>query len=318
MTEVRRTIPWAVVLAVAIAIPFLTDDDRIITVSVLTFIVAGLASSWNIIGGFAGQVSLGHAGFFGIGALVTRELWLGGWPLVASLSLGIALTAVVAAVIGLPILRLRGIYFSIGTLAAAEVIRITVGNLRPGISSLPAETLRSFETTGRYFLALFAAAASVVTAVGLQRSKLGLGMMAIREDEEAAAATGVNVVGHKLVAFVVSAMLAALAGGAFAFFSSSYYPEFPFQPVWTFDALLVVFVGGLGTIVGPLVGSFFFVVVRDILASVASGLAVFQVVVFGVLFIVVVLLLPGGLVEGWRRVTGLVSTGTNTTGRSTS
>lgn len=304
MAELRAFAPWAAVIAVVVAIPFITQDDKIITVAVLTMIVAALASSWNILGGFAGQVSLGHAGFFGIGALITREMWLNGSPVVVALLAGVAVVAVVSAVIGVPILRLRGIYFSIGTLAVAEAIRITVGNVRPGISSLPAEGLRSYEFTGRYFLSFGVAVVTVLVAIVLKRSKLGLGMMAVREDEEAAAATGVNVVVHKLVAFVISAGLAAMAGGAFAFFSVSYYPNFPFSPVWTFDAILVTFVGGFGSIVGPLVGSVFFVVVRDTLAV---NLQEFQVIVFGVLFIVVVLLLPGGMVEGWRRVTGLVS-----------
>lgn len=304
MDELKTYGPWIIVVAIASAIPFVTEDDKVITVAVLTLVVAALASSWNILGGFAGQVSLGHAGFFGIGALVTREMWLEGSPVILALSLGVVVTSIVALVVGVPVLRLKGIYFSIGTLAVAEAIRITIGNVRPGISSLPAEGLRAYEFTGRYFLTLGVAVLTVLVAVVLKHSKLGLGMMAVREDEDAAAATGVNVVAHKLVAFVVSAGLAAMAGGAFAFFSVSYYPSFPFSPVWTFDAILVTFIGGFGTIVGPLVGSAFFVIVRDTLAV---NLQEFQVVVFGVLFIVVVLLLPGGMVEGWRRLTGLVS-----------
>jgi branched-chain amino acid transport system permease protein len=304
VVEIRRAVPWIVVVAALVAVPFVTDDDKIITIAVLTLVVAALASSWNILGGFAGQVSLGHAGFFGIGAIVTREMWLAGANVLVALLVAAGATVVVAAVIGVPILRFRGIYFSIGTLAVAEAVRITIGNIRPGISSLPAESLRSYEFTGRYFLAMAVAVLTVAAAVGLKHSKVGLGMMAVREDEEAAAATGVNVLGHKLAAFVLSAGLAALAGGAFAYFSVSYYPDFTFSPVWTFDAILVTFVGGFGTIAGPLIGSFFFVVVRDTLAV---NLEEFQVVAFGVLFIVVVLLLPGGMVEGWRRLTGLAS-----------
>ncbi len=122
-------------------VPALGDSSKWMTIAILTFVVAALASSWNILGGFAGQISLGQAAFFGVGAHITRETWLGGWPLPLSLLVGTVVTMVGAAVIGVPMLRLRGIYFSIGTLAAAEALRITVGNLRPGISSLPADAL---------------------------------------------------------------------------------------------------------------------------------------------------------------------------------
>lgn len=304
MVDTRSAVGWGLVLAVCAAVPLVTDDNKILTIAILTFVVAAVASSWNILGGFAGQISLGQAGFFGIGALVTREMWLGGTNLGISLIAGVAVTTVVAVVIGVPVLRLRGIYFSIGTLAVAEAIRITIGNVRPGISSLPAQALRSYEFTGRYYLALAVLVFTAAVGLWLKHSKLGLGMMALRDDEDAASATGVDVVSYKLIAFAISAALAALAGGAFAFFSVSYYPSFPFSPVWTFDAILVVFIGGFGTIAGPLIGSAFFVIIRDTLAS---NLEEFQVVVFGVLFIVVVLLLPGGMVEGGRRIATVAS-----------
>jgi branched-chain amino acid transport system permease protein len=145
---------------------------------------------------------------------------------------------------------------------------------------------------------------TLVVAAGLKRSKIGLGMMAVRDDEEAAGAAGVGPLRHKLSAFVISAALAALAGSSFAYFSVSYYPNFPFSVVWTFEAITVVFIGGLGTIVGPVVGTAFFVILRDTLPS---NIEEFQVVLFGVLFILVVLLLPGGLVEGGQRLLGRLS-----------
>ena len=106
------------------------------------------------------------------------------------------------------------------------------------------------------------------------------------------------------MAFVISAGLAALAGGSFAYSTIGYYPNYPFGVTWTFDAILVVFLGGLGTIVGPLVGASFFVIGRDIIPETLIGL---QPVVFGVLFILVVLMLPGGIVEGWQRIFRSVS-----------
>ncbi len=291
-------------LLAAIALGFLTESQRVLTVSIQVFMLAALASSWNVLGGFAGQISLGHAVFFGLGALITREMWLGGTNLAIAMIVAVVVTSAASAILGVPLLRFRDIYFSIGTLAVGVAVFLTIGNIRPGISSLPVDALREYTFTGPYYLTLGVLLITVVVSMWLKRSKLGLGMMAVRDDEEAAGATGVGPLSHKLSAFVISAALAALAGGTFAYFSVSYYPNYPFSVVWTFEAITVVFIGGLGTIIGPIVGSAFFVVLRNVLPS---NIEEFQVVLFGVLFILVVLLLPGGLVEGGQKLLGRLS-----------
>lgn len=288
-----------VFLLAAVALGFLTDSQRILTVSIQVFMLAALASSWNVLGGFAGQISLGHAVFFGLGALITREMWLGGSHLAVAMAVAVGVTAAASAIIGVPLLRFRDIYFSIGTLAVGVAVYLTIGNIRPGISSLPVDALREYTFTRPYYLTLAVLVVTVLVSMWLKRSKIGLGMMAVRDDEEAAGATGVGPLRHKLTAFVISAALAALVGGSFAYFSVSYYPNFPFSVVWTFEAITVVFIGGLATIVGPVVGSAFFVILRNVLPS---GIEEFQVVLFGMLFILVVLLLPGGLVEGGQKL----------------
>jgi len=159
--------------------------------------------------------------------------------LVVAMLAALGVTAAVAAVLGFPLLRFRDIYFSIGTLAVGVAAYLTVGNLRPGITSLPVDALRAYTFTGPYYLALGVLVATVVVAVWLKQSKVGLGMMAVRDDEEAAGASGVGALTHKMIAFVTSAALASLAGSAFAYFSVSYYPNFPFSVVWTFEAILV-------------------------------------------------------------------------------
>jgi branched-chain amino acid transport system permease protein len=295
------------VLALVVGIGLGSDNQHLLTIAIQTMMLAALASSWNILGGFAGQISLGHAVFFGLGAQTTRELWLGGLPLAALL-----VTAVFAAVVGVPMLRFRDIYFTIGTLALGVAIFLTVRNVRPRLTSLTAEALRAYDFSGPYFMTLGVLVVTVAIATWLKNSKVGLGMMAVRDDEEAAGSTGINPLSHKMVAFVVSAVLAALAGASYAYFTASYYPSFPFSVVWTFEAILVVFVGGMGTITGPLIGSVFFVVGRDALPS---SIEEFQVVVFGLLFILVVLLLPGGLLEGAQR---LIRRGSKQDTRSTS
>ena len=130
-------------------------------------------------------------------------------------------------------------------------------------------------------------------------SRVGLGLRAVREDEAAAEACGVGALRHKLLALVLSTALVGLAGGAFAYYHVSYYPQHPFTPGWSFDAVLISYIGGVGTVHGPVLGALFYVIVREILAI---KLVEFHLVIFGTLFILVVLFFPGGLVEAWQRV----------------
>jgi branched-chain amino acid transport system permease protein len=311
MREAPALIAALVAIGLVVAIGLLSDSQHVLTLTIQTMILAALASSWNILGGFAGQISLGHGAFFGIGALITRELWLGGTSLGVSMAAAVAVTAVAAAIVGVPMLRFRDIYFAIGTLALGVAVFITAGNLWPGISSLPAEALRNYDFTGPYFVALGVLLVTFVVTLWLKYSKVGLGMMTVREDEEAARATGVNAFAHKMTSFVISAALAALAGGAFAYFSVSYFPNFAFSVIWTFEAILAVFIGGIGTIIGPLLGSIFLIVGRDLMPTDVGEL---QVVFFGVLFIVVVLLLPGGLTEAAARLVRRTARWETTTG----
>lgn len=292
----RRWLFFVILFAVLALMPFLlpAGSDNTLTLMISVFLVAGLASSWNIVAGFAGQINLGHAAFFGLGSLITRQLWLSDVPFVLSFAAGGAAAALAALIVGVPVLRLKGIYFSIGTLALTEALRLTVGNVLPRVSRLPGPMLRSYDLTPRYYLMLLVVVVIVAVCYWLSRSRLGLGMMAVREDEAAARSIGIDVFLHRLIAFVLSAFFAGLVGAAFAFYHVSYYPSLTFSPVWTFDALLVAFVGGIGTLTGPLIGAAFFVLIRDILAS---NLVDVHLIIFGVIFIIVVLLLPGGIIE---------------------
>jgi branched-chain amino acid transport system permease protein len=124
-------------------------------------------------------------------------------------------------------------------------------------------------------------------------------MQAVREDEAAAEASGVGAFSHKLLALAISTTLAGLAGGVFAYYHVSYYPQHVFSPGWTFDAVLMTFIGGVGTVHGPILGALFYVILKEYLAV---QLVELHLLIFGALFILVVLLLPGGLVEAWSRL----------------
>ena len=287
------------------ALPFFTARNDLLNLGVQIFLATALAQSWNLLGGYAGQINLGHAAFFGLGALTTRTLWVGGTPLALALCAGAALATAFGLLIGGPAFRLRGAYFAIGTLALAEILRITVGNLMPEISTIPAVALASYSIFPRYYLTLAIAVLCVVVVAVLVPSRVGLGIQAVREDEAAAEATGVGTFCHKLLALAISTALVGLTGGAFAYYHVSYYPQHTFSPAWTFDAVLISFIGGVGTIHGPVLGALFYVVLKELLAL---RLVELHLLVFGVLFILVVLFLPGGLVEAWSRARRLITT----------
>lgn len=289
-----------VLLTLALALPQLTQQRDTLNLFFLIYLYMVLAQSWNILGGYAGQVNLGHAAFFGVGAMTTRVLWTEeGFPLLAAFLIGGLAAVAFALVVGVPTFRLRGVYFAIGTLAMAEALRITVANLRPNLTALPARNIAGYELEPRYYLALALALATAAVVYVLPRTRLSLGILAVREDEEAAAASGVNPLTHKLIALGLSSFFAGLAGSLFAYYFVSYYPSHAFSPVWTFDAVLATFIGGVGTLLGPILGAAFFIFLRERLAE--SLVEVHQLI-FGALFIVVVLALPGGLVEAWTRL----------------
>ncbi len=275
-------------------VPTLARRDDVVNFVFIVLLSITLAESWNILGGYAGQVNLGHAAFFGTGALVTRALWTAGANVVLAMLAGAAVAVLFGLAIGVPAFRLRGAYFAIGTLVLAEILRITIGNLLPEISTLPTATINRYRLADRYYLALVLAAVAVASVALLSRSRAGLGMRAVREDEDAAEASGVGALRLKLIALALSTALAGLAGGLFAYYHISYYPQHPFAPHWTFDALLITYIGGVGTLHGPVLGAVFYTFLKEYLAI---HWVDFHLLIFGVLFMTIVLALPGGLVD---------------------
>jgi branched-chain amino acid transport system permease protein len=282
--------------------PLVVTREDWLNLGVVFFLLVALAQGWNVMGGMAGQVNLGHAAFFGLGALATRQLWASGIPVPAAMAVGAGLATTAGVAVGLAAFRLRGVYFAIGTLALAEVLRIAVGNVLPEISTLPAAAIGTYRLSHRYYAAAALAVGTTLAVAGLAASRLGLAMAAVREDEMAAEASGVGAFRVKLGAVAASTSLAGLAGGLFAFYHISYYPQHAFSPTWTFDAVLITFIGGVGTVHGPVLGAALFVFLKEYLALRWVDL---HLLIFGVLFIAIVLLLPGGLVEAGTRLRAL-------------
>jgi len=209
-----------------------------------------------------------------------------------------------ALLIGAPAFRLKGVYFAIGTLALAQILNVTVGNVFPTIAALPVEELVAYQLTPRYYLFLCLAGIVVGVAYILVNSKLGLGMMAVREEEDAAESLGISALRHKLLALGISAFFTGLGGGAFAYYHVSYYFQFPFTPVWSLDMLTMVYIGGTGTILGPIIGAVFFVVMKEFLVL---NVGEYHLIIFGVLFVLVVLFLPGGIISAWKKIRDVLS-----------
>jgi len=295
----KRFFIIGILIGVCFLLPLIIKSDYLINFFILLFLYISITQSWNILGGYTGQISIGQSAFFGIGALSTRLLWMSGAPIFLALLAGGVSAAVLAAIIGLPSLRLRGVYFAIGTLGLAIITGVIVHNVFPGVSFLPAKYLASFTLTPRYYVALILMLVTIGAVYLLVNSRLGLGMIAVKEDEEAAAATGINTFKCKVLALMVSTFLAGLAGGVYAFYSAVYYYFVPFELIWSFEPVLIVIIGGAGTIIGPILGAVGYVALKELFAVTIGQ---FSVPIFAILFVITVLALPGGLVEAIEKI----------------
>jgi len=295
-----KRIILAVALFVGLAIvPLLTTREYILSLIILVCLYTILSHSWNLLGGFTGQISLGHSTFFGIGALVFRYLWLQGVPSYLALGAGSLSSLVLACVIGFPSFKLKGHYFSIGTLALAMIALITVQNVFPGVSFVPQEYLKTYSLIPIYYMAIITGAVTIGVIYALTRSKLGLALISVREDETAAEAIGVNTFKYKVISMSLSTLIAGMGGGVFSFYVASYYYYVPFDLNYSFDPVLITFIGGPGTVLGPVVGSICFVLLKELFAI---SLGQMNVLIFGIVFILTILFLPEGLVGLMKRL----------------
>lgn len=293
----KKLVACTIILALLVVLPLVLDfGSHVMNVMVTLFTYIILAQSWNLIGGYTGQVNLGIVAFFGISTMTTHFLWKAGAPVYVAMCGGCLSSVVLATFIGLPTLRLRGMYFAVGTLALAQAAQTIVSNIFTRQVSMPASLSSTYSLTPRYYVGLFLVVTTVAVVYAVARSKPGLAMVAVRDDEQAAQVTGVKVFKYKVIALLISAVLAGLAGGFHAYVRLSFWQiSAVFSPGWTFDALLAVVIGGAGTLFGPVVGSLFLVVLSEVFAN-TLGQA--HLIVFGFLFILVVLFLPQGIVGG--------------------
>ena len=296
---------WVAICFVGLSalIPLLTKSEYLINLLVMFFLYVTISQSWNLQGGFNGQISLGHSAFFGIGALITRLLWTSRVPLLLALIGGAFSSILLAGIVGIPCLRMKRGYFPIGTLGLAIIAQITVGNILPVPGSLPSEYIVGYNLSSRYYLALSVVILSVLVVSYVVRSRTGLAFVAIRDDEEAAEAVGIKTFGYKVKALLISSFLAGLGGGVFAYHQVSYYYQSPFELSWSFLPTLTTFIGGLGTILGPIFGSVCFLALNELFAFTLGEV---HLVIFGFTFVLIVLFVPGGLMSISQKILSLV------------
>jgi branched-chain amino acid transport system permease protein len=277
-------------------LPLLTDKlwFRIAT-TVAMFVV--LASAWNIIGGLTGYASFGNVVFFGLGAYATGALISNlHWPFAFALFAAPPAAALFALIVGLPLLRLRGHYFAVATLGVGVAVGEVANNLAPiGASTgLFLPIVRSDLLF--FYLMLAAALLAVLVTWIILRTRFGYGLLAIRENEEAAAVIGVNTTFYKVAAFVIAAALTGLAGGIFAQWNSFINPENVFPISYNVEMILMAVIGGAGTLLGPVAGAIVLELVIETLAGGGSA-AVYSQIGLGVLLAVCVIFIPRGVID---------------------
>ena len=294
--------------------PFLAPGDFYERMGAEVLLAAIGASAWNLLGGYAGQISVGHAVFFGIGAycplLAYAKFDL---PPVAGVPVAILISLGVAVVIGLPTFRLQGHYFSMATIAVAELIRLAVSNwdyvgaatglMGPAVARSWADL--SFRSPIPYYYLFLAVLALLLGLTWhLQRSRMGYYWRAIRAGERPARSLGVPVSRYKLYALLLSAGFTSVAGSLYALMVGFVDPESGFGILRSVDLIITAALGGAGSLFGPLLGATILVPLQTVTNSLfGGGGSGLTYILYGGIIVILSRFEPGGLVQLWRRLT---------------
>ena len=314
MTSTLKPVPWALhlkVLAIAVVFPFVFPSSFMVNFGVMALFYAFIGQSWNISGGFAGQLSFGHVAFFGVGAYASTIMQLRfGWSPWLGLPVSALAGAVVGGVIAVLSFRagLKGSYFALITLAFAEVLRIVTNSVSftgGGLGLLipmkaSATNFQFAERSGFYFVILMLAAGSVALAEWLRRSRFGAQLAAIRENEDSAKALGINVFREKVKVMLLSGAISGMGGCFFAQYFLYIDPLVVFGVDKSVEMLLVSMIGGAGTVYGPLVGALLLASISDI-TRVLTQIQGLSLVLYGSLLVVIIAYLPNGLIDLFKR-----------------
>ncbi|MDE3090119.1 MAG: branched-chain amino acid ABC transporter permease [Chloroflexota bacterium] len=302
---------WLILIVVGgvSLLPIVTDSPALREDLFLMLMLVTLASSVNIIMGYTGYVSFGHIVYFGLGGYVAFYLMQNsGVHVVVAALIGGGVASLIAFLIGIPVLRLRGAYFALATIGINEAFRVLVTNLPfLGGSIGMLFNFSAYDPYGggksaqqlAYFAMVITALLTIATSFIIKKSKFGLGLMAIREDQDAAMVLGINPVRTKAVTYAISAFFPALAGTFFFFKNGTILPETAFELYRSIEALVMVMLGGYGTVTGPIVGAVVYERLRGFLIT-NPTLSQAHLVIAGGLLLLIVLFVTAGVV-GWLR-----------------
>ena len=306
MKDLRNIVLF--VLCVAL-IPFLTDSGVVLNFVMMSLYACLLAQAWNVLGGFGGQFSFGHALFFGVGAYIQVIAQVqGGWNPWLALPVAMLVSAAVGAFVGALSFRygLKGSYFALVTLAFAEVFRILalsvsftgagVGLMLPLNESL--SNMQFSSRAGYVWLVLSLVTLALLVTAWLRHSRFGAYLQAVRDNEHAALAVGVNPFRIKLVAIVLSGALMGAGGAFYAQVFQYIDPGLAFGPHTSVEALVGAIVGGMGTLWGPVLGALALHVLADVTRNLLGQLPGINMVIYGIVLIVIVMFLPRGISGG--------------------
>ncbi|MHA2009089.1 MAG: branched-chain amino acid ABC transporter permease [Promethearchaeota archaeon] len=251
-------------------VPVITQQVYYLEIFVIAMIFSIFAASWDFLAGFTGQVSFGHAIFFGLSAyMVSATMVFNNFTWLAALFVGISMSVIVGFIVGIICLRLKGPYLALGTMTIAIMLMnlFRIGPLKrwlwgdEGISSVPPLSTNS---TINYYILLIFMVISIITMIHISKSNMGTIMKSIRDDETGSEASGINTTKYKVIAFMISSLFAGLAGGFFAMYNRSVNP-LVFQPYYSFIVLIMAALGGIATVSGSALGAFTFIFLQEVL-----------------------------------------------------
>lgn len=314
-----RSIGITILVALLLAlVPFVFDTEKsyLVYFLFLTFCHVVLTQGWNLVAGYTGQISLGTHAFFALGAYTTAMIWRSDLfeganyyfdP--ATMILSGLVPVVFALAIGIPLLgKLRGDYFALGTLGFGEILKVACikgGHFTGGPIGIMLPSTVYASLRPHYWMALFLALLATAVVYFLSRSRVGLALVAIREDETAASSSGIHVLKYKVLAFAISAFLVGLCGSLYAYYLFQVSPEGFLILRWTLYPILMCVIGGSGTVIGPIVGS---LLMTGIFTAANIYLPSIHPIFSGIIIILVMLFMPNGIVRfRGERATRLLS-----------
>jgi branched-chain amino acid transport system permease protein len=289
-----RILIVVLVVAALVSVPWL-GSASLVQFGINALLLATLAQGWNILGGYTGYPSFGNSAFYGLGtygcAIAMAQFGLPFW---AGMLCAAALGTVASFLFGLPILRLRGPYFAIATLGLSAVMSAIAANL--GIAGRNIGLiLPLFRGDALFYeLALGLLVIATLTIAWVAKSRFGAGLIAIRENEDAAAVMGINTTLYKVLALALAAFFSALAGGIHAYWITFIDPSSAFDPTLNVKMVIMAQFGGPGTVLGPVIGAFLLSGISDLLANQVSSVAS---LFYGVVIVLAVVFMPKGLID---------------------